>query len=103
MSCGPMPSATTAATTCCTSTRGGQPPGTPRGLHATWRGYLEQNLDAHVRTCVDLGAISASEGERILAGLADGLPRDEEVEPRLLHGDLGSHNVLSDGTAIRCL
>jgi aminoglycoside phosphotransferase (APT) family kinase protein len=70
------------------------------GLHPSWWAYLELNLAAHVTACVRIGAITAREGDDILALFAANADRLATLEPRLLHGDLGSHNVLSDGTAI---
>jgi fructosamine-3-kinase len=69
-----------------------------RGLHDTWHNYLGLNLVAHVAGCVDLGAITAAEGDQVLRLFADNAARLVVAEPRLLHGDLGSHNVLTDGT-----
>jgi aminoglycoside phosphotransferase (APT) family kinase protein len=65
------------------------------GVHSSWADYLNVRLDDHIETCCAIGAISESEAKRTsnlflewaptLASLRDG---------RLLHGDLGSQNVL---------
>jgi hypothetical protein len=70
------------------------------GLHDRWCDYLGLNLAAHVAGCVDLGAITAAEGDQVLTLFADSAGRLAAAAPRLLHGDLGSHNVLTDGTDI---
>jgi Ser/Thr protein kinase RdoA (MazF antagonist) len=86
---------------------GGHPGGadaqTPlRGLQDDWPNYLGLNLAGHVAGCVDLGAITAAEGDRVLALFAAHAGRlaADDHDARLLHGDLGSHNVLTDGTDI---
>jgi aminoglycoside phosphotransferase (APT) family kinase protein len=82
---------------------GGSSAGPPRGIFACWRQYVLLNLDDHLRTCVAIGAVSAAEADRIEAAFAalDGVL--DRVEPALLHGDLGSHNVFTDGRAITAL
>jgi aminoglycoside phosphotransferase (APT) family kinase protein len=73
------------------------------GLFDTWREYVLLNLPGHVAACVAIGAIGRDEARRINAAFAaaDGLL--DGVEPRLLHGDLGNHNVFVEGPAITAL
>jgi fructosamine-3-kinase len=73
--------------------------GKPRGCNP-WACYLGVNLAEHVASCVDLGAITAAEGDQVLTLFADNAGRLAVPEPRLLHGDLGSHNVLTGGTDV---
>lgn len=71
-----------------------------RGLLKTWREYVLLNLDEHVEACLEIGALGREEAARISlafdasAGLLEGAPS------RLLHGDLGAHNVLADGERV---
>jgi fructosamine-3-kinase len=75
----------------------------PLGLHPTWRAYLEQNLGAHVEICVQIGAITGREGDVLLSLWTETDLAPATVEGCLLHGDLGSHNVLSDGSTVQSL
>ena len=71
--------------------------GPPRGVHDTWADYLLLNLSNHVEACLRDGDLSAAEADSVLASFerhADSLTVSGGV---LLHGDLGSHNVLTDG------
>jgi aminoglycoside phosphotransferase (APT) family kinase protein len=67
-----------------------------------WRDYLTRRLDDHLRVCGDIGAVSLDESRRITA-LFHEASWLNSVEPRLLHGDLGSHNVFTDGATITAL
>jgi hypothetical protein len=69
-------------------------------IHPSWRGYVELKLAEHVAACIQLGATTAAEGDNVLALFAADGDRLAAADPRLLHGDLGSHNVLTDGHAI---
>jgi aminoglycoside phosphotransferase (APT) family kinase protein len=74
-----------------------------RGLLKTWREYVMLNLDAHVEACRRIGAVGDEEAARIrdvFDGAADLL---EGVPSRLLHGDLGAHNVLTDGERLTAI
>jgi aminoglycoside phosphotransferase (APT) family kinase protein len=71
-----------------------------RGLHDAWREHLVQHLDRHVRKCVDLGALSLASADHAQQAIRSALPLLDDVSPRLLHGDLGSHNVLAGETGV---
>lgn len=74
-----------------------------RGLLKTWGEYVLLNLVEHVEACLRIGAVDEAEAARIrrafdaAAGLLDDSPS------RLLHGDLGAHNVFADGERVTAL
>jgi Ser/Thr protein kinase RdoA (MazF antagonist) len=70
------------------------------GLSPTWRVYVLRRLDAHVATCEAIGAVSHDERRRIYDAFLAADDLLDGVEPALLHGDLGSHNVFTDGRDI---
>ena len=69
-------------------------PAETRGVHESWWAYLVTRLDAHVSGLRDAGLVSAQEAERIASLFDAPSPALEAVQPRLLHGDPGNHNVL---------
>jgi hypothetical protein len=77
--------------------------GSVRGTCSTWRDYVLRRLDAHVGQCAGLGAIGRDEECRIFAAFAAAEQSFANVEPVLLHGDLGSHNVFTDGAQVTAL
>jgi Ser/Thr protein kinase RdoA (MazF antagonist) len=73
------------------------------GLHATWAEYLFLRFEEHVKKCVDISAISLVEAgqiSRLFETIANSLMN---IQPVLLHGDLGNHNVFTDGKIITAL
>jgi Ser/Thr protein kinase RdoA (MazF antagonist) len=74
---------------------------TLRGAWARWQDYLMVRLPEHVACCVDLGAITTREADAIHEQFE--CLRDIAVTPCLLHGDLGNHNIFTDGSAITAL
>jgi aminoglycoside phosphotransferase (APT) family kinase protein len=80
-----------------------EPRGTCRGVFDHWHDYVRVNLEAHLATCVQIEAITRAERARIeamfdqLGGLL------EAVEPALLHGDLGSHNIFTCDDTVTAL
>lgn len=72
--------------------------GEARGTVASWTDYLGLNLDAHLKTCADTGALSAHDAR--LAESAFNQADLDCVRPSLLHGDLNHRNVYSDGRVI---
>lgn len=72
------------------------------GSHTTWDEYLHTKLDSHIETCTALAAITNSEAKRIRQHFDDcrGIYANS---PRLLHGDLGSHNVFAANGRISAL
>lgn len=69
----------------------------------TWRDYILVNLREHVAGCAAIGAITAGEAERIESHFEALAGHLDCMEPVLLHGDLGSHNVFTDGQRITAL
>jgi fructosamine-3-kinase len=78
-------------------------PETPRGLFSAWRDYVWLRSAEHLAACVTLGAIQVEEARRIEAVFDRFDGRLGAVEPRLLHGDLGNHNVFVDRGNISAL
>ena len=77
--------------------------GPPRGIWDAWPEYLRVNLAAHVDSCVRAGDLTGAGAVAFLSALerhAAGLDVPGGV---LLHGDLGSHNVLTDGDRLLAL
>jgi aminoglycoside phosphotransferase (APT) family kinase protein len=71
--------------------------GPPRGAWNTWAEYIRLNLDAHLDACTRWGDLTL-----VGAGvLRSAFERHDDClnlsSGSLLHGDLGSHNVLTDG------
>jgi Ser/Thr protein kinase RdoA (MazF antagonist) len=64
-----------------------------RGSWPSWQDYVCQNLDNHLRTCLDLDAINLSESHAIHCLFTARNPPWADCAPRLLHGDLGNHNI----------
>jgi hypothetical protein len=81
----------------------GADPGRIIGIFDSWGDYVRLRLCEHLSICVSLGSIDAAEADRIgrLFGDSGGLFR--AVEPRLLHGDLGNHNVFVSGGQVSAL
>jgi transketolase len=73
------------------------------GTCARWRHHVLRRLDAHVEHCAAIGVVTAGESQRILAAFLAAEDLLDDVEPVLLHGDLGSHNVFTDGHKITAL
>ncbi|HWC90601.1 MAG TPA: phosphotransferase, partial [Pirellulales bacterium] len=75
----------------------------PRGRWISWTDYLQTNFARHVHRSSDLGAIDAAETQRIHDAFAAAVAQLGNIRPVLLHGDLGSHNVFTDGSTITAL
>jgi len=71
-----------------------------KGLLQTWKEYILFNLNEHIKTCLDIGAINRQEGARIAEVFDRASWILEDAPSCLLHGDLGNHNVFSDGERI---
>jgi aminoglycoside phosphotransferase (APT) family kinase protein len=67
------------------------------GLHETWRDYLLLRLDEHIQVCRDIDAINDAEVGAINKAFST-TPPAKVI--RMLHGDLGHHNVFTDGQSI---
>jgi Ser/Thr protein kinase RdoA (MazF antagonist) len=74
-----------------------------RGLHAVWRDHLYLNLEEHLEIGLALGAVHACEVRRILTAFRILNELFASVRPVLLHGDLGNHNIFTDGERITAL
>jgi hypothetical protein len=73
------------------------------GLFDAWRDYVLLNLDEHIRVCVAIGAIDAGQADRINRAFAACDSLLDIPGSRLLHGDLGNHNVFLDGPEVSAL
>lgn len=63
------------------------------GVHDSWSRYLSTRLEEHVAICVRINAITSAEGNQALDWFKALEAKLALVEPALLHGDPGSHNV----------
>lgn len=74
-----------------------------QGVHRYWSDYIFCHLHKHITACTDMGALSFVEAELV----HNLFMRYESIfmckEGVLLHGDLGSHNLFSDGKKITAL
>ena len=75
----------------------------PPGVHRTWRDHVCGRLEDHLRRCSQNGSISPAEVDQIFAVFDANAALLASAPSRLLHGDPGSHNVLTDGTEIVAL
>lgn len=75
----------------------------PRGGWNSWLEYLQTNFDEHLDRCRELGAIDWRQAQRIANAFAAGTSQLGPMTPVLLHGDLGSHNIFTDGQTITAL
>jgi aminoglycoside phosphotransferase (APT) family kinase protein len=73
------------------------------GIFDAWRDYVRLNLDEHIGACVASGAISPDEARRVAGAFDAHDALLVGVEPALLHGDLGNHNVFTDGRSATAL
>jgi len=74
-----------------------------RGVLNSWWKYLALNRDQHVATCRQIGAIEEQEAEQILGLFATCDSLCSDVPSCWLHGDLGSHNIFTNGKEITAL
>jgi hypothetical protein len=82
---------------------GGGGNGPLHGLCTSWREYILKNLEGHVQQCLDIAAVNGAEAARVFEAFSASGHVLEDVEPSLLHGDLGSHNVFIAGDQISAL
>jgi aminoglycoside phosphotransferase (APT) family kinase protein len=78
----------------------GEPYHQGRGLMDRWSDYVLLNLDTHLRHCVDGGDFGLDTARRIEVYFETLEPLLRNAPAALLHGDLGSHNVFTDGRQI---
>jgi Ser/Thr protein kinase RdoA (MazF antagonist) len=74
-----------------------------RGSDARWGDYVERNLERHVDYCRRIDAIADEEQRRILALFTEHAHLWDDAPSALLHGDLGNHNVFTDGERITAI
>jgi Ser/Thr protein kinase RdoA (MazF antagonist) len=74
-----------------------------RGTHAKWWDYLTVRLPEHVGSCVDLGALTVAEAQAVFKLFEVFEATCQPEPPCLLHGDLGNHNVFTDGIEVTAL
>lgn len=67
-----------------------------RGTHATWASYLLTRRDEHLAALLDAGIVSDATA-RSIRTVTDQLGDVALPTARLLHGDIGPHNVMLDG------
>jgi len=77
-----------------------QSPPTVRGAHDTWPEYILTQLEAHLAACRELGAIDGAESRSIEALFTSAEIAGPATTLVLLHGDLGNHNIFTDGRQI---
>src|SRR5262249_2960176 len=77
--------------------------GVVEGTCHSWSQYVLRRLDGHLSVCRDVGNVTGDEERRIRTVCGDPERWLNAVEPVLLHGDLGSHNVFADGGKIAAL
>jgi aminoglycoside phosphotransferase (APT) family kinase protein len=72
------------------------------GLHVSWPAYLRVQLAENIAMAAQAGLLSAPEREAAVAQFERGLPALGAVQPCLLHGDTGNHNILAraDGSVV---
>lgn len=70
------------------------------GLLPDWPAYIRLRLDEHLKTCRDISVIDEQEESLIKGQFVRGMDTFCKSPARLLHGDLGHHNVFSDGQKI---
>ena len=75
----------------------------PVGMHALWEDYLLLRLEDHLELCRAAEAITAVEQKNIYDLLIQAAPLYHNAPSRLLHGDLGHHNVLTNEERITAL
>lgn len=66
-----------------------------RGVHAGWDQYIEVQRTAHVLSLEAASLVDAREATAIAVAFARARDALAAVEPRLLHGDPGNHNVIA--------
>ncbi|CCW35479.1 putative homoserine kinase type II (protein kinase fold) [Chthonomonas calidirosea] len=76
----------------------------PQGTHTSWSEYLLLHLETHIKRCSEAGVLSTEEAtlcSRFLQKEACGV--FESAPSHLLHGDLGHHNIMTDGQQITAI
>lgn len=74
-----------------------------QGLLETWKEYIFLNLHTHLLTCLAINAVSFEESRIIERALEQASSLLANAPSCLLHGDLGNHNVFSDGRRITAI
>jgi len=76
------------------------PPNFAPGTFDSWWQYLTLRLEEHVQFCRDIDAVTSAEATKILRRFDQAEPALAGVQPAMLHGDPGSHNIFFDGRGI---
>jgi fructosamine-3-kinase len=76
---------------------------TMQGLLPDWPAYVRQRLDEHLKICRDICVIDEQEQSLIERQFVRGMDTFCKSPMRLLHGDLGHHNIFSDGQRITAI
>jgi fructosamine-3-kinase len=71
--------------------------GPPSGIADTWSEYIKMNLVGHVEHCARAGDLTAAAADAVVAAFERQAECLNVAGGVLLHGDLGNHNVLTDG------
>lgn len=82
------------------SSRESSSPPIIRGAHETWPDYILTQLDAHLAVCRNLGAINGAEARQVESLFTAREFASSASAMVLLHGDLGNHNIFTDGRRI---
>jgi aminoglycoside phosphotransferase (APT) family kinase protein len=69
---------------------------TPRGIHRRWEDYVHLLLDEHLDRCIEAGFVDNPLAEEIRELFQAMRPALANRPMRLLHGDLGIHNIVVD-------
>lgn len=73
------------------------------GVHDFWKDYILCKLDEHIDLCIKIQAISREQAQEIYDLFKQFEPLLALDSSTLLHGDLGNHNIFSDGTKVTAL
>jgi hygromycin-B 4-O-kinase len=68
----------------------------PIGVHDDWWIYLALLFESHMRTCRDAGFVDPAMADKIVRLFDAMQPALKDRPLRLLHGDLGPHNICVD-------
>lgn len=72
------------------------------GVHASWPAFLEVQLAGNLEQVTRAGLLTQAERNDAQRHFTRAMPALSSVEPRLLHGDPGNHNILerADGSLV---
>lgn len=73
------------------------------GVHRFWSDYIFCHLNKHIELCCDISVLTFAEAEDIRTCFMRHTKLFECKQGALLHGDLGHHNIFSDGARITAI